>query len=268
MAGIFDNLLAPFSTGPADQAAAAQTQGLNTGYQQLADLYGLGNQTLASNYAQGLQPFQQNFANAQQGQTALGNALGLNGPSGNAAATQAFQNNPGYQFLINQATQGVDRNQAAAGMLGSGNTNLDLANQISGIANQGWNQYIQNLQPYQGAAQNAAQGIGGLFSGLGQGINQNVTNQGQAAYGTQAGIGNANANAALAQYQAGNNLWGLLGGIGKLGVSGAGSAAGAGGTAAGAGGTLGGNALSSLGSGVMSGLGSIGSAAGTLLPFI
>jgi hypothetical protein len=249
MAGIFDNLLAPFSTGPADQAAAAQTQGLNTGYQQLADLYGLGNQTLASNYAQGLQPFQQNFANAQQGQTALGNALGLNGPSGNAAATQAFQNNPGYQFLINQATQGVDRNQAAAGMLGSGNTNVDLANYISGLANQGWSGYLGNLQPFLGAANSAAQGIGGLFSGLGQGINQNVTNQGQAAYGTQAGIGNAQANDALAQYQAGNNLWGVLGGIGKLGVSGAGAAGGAGGSAAaGAGGTVGGNLLSGIGS--------------------
>ena len=104
-----------------------------------------------------------------------------------AQATQAFQNTPGYQFQLQQGTQNVDRNQAAAGMLGSGNTDAAVSNYTTGLANQSWNQYLQNLQPYLGAAQGAAGGIGNLFSQLGQGINQNINTQGQAAYGTQAG---------------------------------------------------------------------------------
>jgi hypothetical protein len=234
MAGIFDI----FSTGPADQAAQAQQQGLQQGYGQLSSLLGAGNQTLASNYGQALQPYQQNYQQAQGGVQQLMNALGLGGAAGNAAATQGFQNNPGYQFQLQQGIQNVDRNQAASGMLGSGNTDAAVANYSSGLANQGWQQYLNQLQPFLGATQNAAQGIGGLFSQLGQGINQNINTQGQAAYGTQQNIGNAQANADLSAYGTSGNLLGALLGLGKLGVSG--------GAGAGSGGTFGGNLLSGL----------------------
>jgi hypothetical protein len=218
MAGIFD----VFSTGPADQAAQAQQQGLQQGYGQLSGLLAQGNQTLASNYGQALQPYQQNYQQAQGGVQQLMNALGLGGAAGNAAATQGFQNNPGYQFQLQQGIQNVDRNQAASGMLGSGNTDAAVANYSSGLANQGWNQYLSQLQPFMGATQNAAQGIGTLFSGLGQGINQNLNTQGSAAYGTQAGIGNAQAQAALAPYAIGGNLIQTLLGAGKLAAGAAG----------------------------------------------
>jgi hypothetical protein len=53
------------------------------------------------------------------------NALGLNGPQGNAAATAAFQSSPGYDFKVNQSLDALDRRAASRGMLGSGNTTLD-----------------------------------------------------------------------------------------------------------------------------------------------
>ena len=44
------------------------------------------------------------------------NALGLNGPAGNAAATAAFQAGPGYQFALEQGLEGINRTANAAGM--------------------------------------------------------------------------------------------------------------------------------------------------------
>jgi hypothetical protein len=178
-------------------------------------LSGQGRDALTTNYTAGLQPFLQNYGTAQQGTTALGNALGLNGPQGNAAAVAAFQNNPGYQFQLQQGMDAVNANAAKTGQLASGNTNLDLLKFGQGLAGTGWNQYLQNLQPYLGASQAAASGIGTLDSGLGNQLNANLTNQGNAAYGAQTSIGNANANADLARYNTSANALGAVaGGLG------------------------------------------------------
>lgn len=207
MASLFDI----FSNKNAQDAANAQTQGYQQGYNQLSNLFSQGANSLNQNYAAGLAPVQQNYNTSQQGMTALGNALGLNGAQGNAAAVQAFQNNPGYQFQLDQGNQNILRNQAATGQLNSGGTNLDLLKYGQGLANQGWNQYIQNLQPYMGLAQNSAgqalQGYGNLgnqLAGLYQG-------QGNAAYGSQVGQANAQANADLANNQASQNMWNAIG---------------------------------------------------------
>ena len=206
-----------FTNQAQTQAAQAQTAGINAGINQLQGSYGQGVNALNQNYTAGLQPFQQNYANAAQGQTALGNALGLNGQQGSAAALQAFQSaNPGYGFQLQQGENAVLANQAATGQLASGNTNLDLTNYGQGLANQSYNQYVQNLQPYLGAANSAASGIGGLYSGLGNQLNANYMGQGNAQYGAQSSIGNANANAALGNLNASGNIWGAATGAAKL----------------------------------------------------
>ena len=258
--GIFDL----FSAAPAQNAAAAQTAGLTAGYGQLAGLTGQAQGALSQNYGQAqgalagnigqgigalnqnyaaaLQPYQQNYAQAQQGMGALGNALGLNGAAGNAAATQAFWNNPAIQSQLDIGSQNVMRNQAATGQLNSGATNVDLQNYGQQVASQGWNNYINQLQPYMGYAQNSAQGIGGLSSALGnqlagqygqlgQGQAGLLSGQGQAAFGANAGIGNANANAAMAPVNASANMWGV--GLGLLGAATGSGAAGKAGQAVG-----------------------------------
>jgi hypothetical protein len=117
---------------------------------------------------------------------------------------------PGYQFALNQGSQNVLRNQAATGQLNSGATNIDLQNLGQGLASQNYNNYVSQLQPFLGAAGNAASGIGGLYSGLGNQMNQSFGNQGNAAAGAQMGIGNANANADLAGLTASGNAIGAL----------------------------------------------------------
>jgi hypothetical protein len=209
--GIFDI----FGTQDQQNAAQSQIAGINAGYGQLQDLSQQGRGALQTNYTAGLQPFLQNYGTAQQGTTALGNALGLNGPQGNAAAIAAFQANPGYQLQLQQGMDAIDANAAKTGQLASGNTNLDLLKFGQGLAGTGWNQYLQNLQPYLGAANSAATGVGGLYSGLGNQLAQSFGNQGNAAYGAQTSIGNANANADLAGLNASaNSLGAIAGGLG------------------------------------------------------
>jgi Chaperone of endosialidase len=167
---------------------------------------------LQTNYAAGLQPFQQNYGVASQGQDAYADATGVNGPAGNARATQNFQAGPGYQWQLQQGDNNILANQAATGQLNSGATNLDLQKYGQGLANQSWGQYVQNLQPFLGASNSAAGGIGTLNAGLGNQVNASNMGQGNAAYGAQTSIGNANANADLAGLNASANGLGALGG--------------------------------------------------------
>ena len=90
-----------------------------------------------------LAPYQ---ANGGAASTALGNALGLNGPAGSAAATSAFQAAPGYQYTLDQATSAQQRAAAASGMNASGNLLTAIGQTGANLANQGFQTYIQNLQ--------------------------------------------------------------------------------------------------------------------------
>lgn len=217
--GLFDNVVGFFDGSTAQNAANQQISGLQQGYNQASGLLDQGRGALTTNFTNALQPLQQNYNQAQGGVTAYGNAMGLNGPAGNAAATAAFQNNPGYQYQLQQGTENELRNQSRTGALNSGQTQVDLQNIGQGVANQGYNQYVQNLQPFLGQASTAASGIAGVDTGLGTGLANSYGNQAGLAQTTQTGIGNANANATLAQNSGVANLLGLgMNGL-KLGAS-------------------------------------------------
>lgn len=213
--GLFD----AFSSKPAEDAAAAQQAGLTAAYSQASGLYGQGRDALTANYTAGLQPFMQNYATAAPGASAYADATGAGGAAGSDRARSSFMTDPGYQFRLQQGNENVLRNAArttgTAGT-GSGNVNVDLQNYGQGQANQGWQQYIANLLPFLGQSNAAATGIGGMFGNLGNQIAGNFTGQGGLAYGTQKGIGDAQANADLARSTADANMWGAVLGGGKL----------------------------------------------------
>lgn len=212
--GLFDI----FSSSDANNAAQAQTQGYQQGYNQLGQLYGQAGNALQSNYLGGLQPVANNLNNANAGTNALGNALGLNGPQGSAAAVQAFQANPGYQFGLNQGLNAVQARQQQMGQGASGNAMLALNDYAQNYANQNWQQYLQNLQPYQNqATQNAALNLQG-YGQLGQGLSNLYSGQGNAAYGSAVGQGNAQAQADYANLNASQNLWNLFGNVAGAGL--------------------------------------------------
>lgn len=210
--GIFDI----FTNKNAQDAANAQKAGLTAGYGQASDLLGQGRDALNTNFTSALQPFQQNYGVASGGQNAYADATGANGAAGYANAKANFQTNPGYQFQLQQGNENVLRNASRTGQLASGGTNLDLQKQGQGLADQSYQQYVANLQPFLGASNAAATGGAAVQTGLGTNLNQSYGNQGQLAYQTQTGMGNAQANADLAKNTASANIFGALMQGGKL----------------------------------------------------
>lgn len=205
--GLFDNIGGFFSGSTAKDAADQQIAGLTKGYGDASDLLSQGRGALTTNFTAGLQPFLGNYSTATAGTKALTDALGITGDPTQVQAK--LQQTPGYQFNLNQGTENVLRNASRTGSLASGNTNTDLTKFASGLADNTYNNYVQSLQPFLGAAGSAASGIGGIYTGLGTGLNQSFGTQANAAYGTDVGIGNANANATLAQNSGVANLLGL-----------------------------------------------------------
>lgn len=207
MASIFDL----FNNNNAQDAANAQIAGINTGLTQATGALDTGLGQATSSYTAGLQPFINNTATANQGTTALGNLLGLNGASGNASATQQLQNTPGYQFTLDQGTQNVMRNQAATGQLASGATNVDLQNLGQNTATTAaYQPYLQALQQYLPYSTASAQGQGALYSGLAGTQTATAGQKASLDYGANTSIGNANANADLANNAAAANQLGAL----------------------------------------------------------
>src|SRR5262245_21910186 len=122
--GIFDI----FSNDAAEDAAAAQKQGLQAGYGQLSDLLGKGRDVATNYYGNAAATFQPFLAAGTGGTNAYADATGANGAEGQTRARANFQTDPGYQFRLDQGNENVLRNQARTGQLASGATNLDLLN--------------------------------------------------------------------------------------------------------------------------------------------
>jgi hypothetical protein len=201
--------------GGANNAASAQTSAMLLGLGAAGNNANQANQDLTSATQAGVAPFQANLATANQGVGALGNALGLNGAAGNQSALAQLATTPGYQFTLGQGNNAINAAAAAKGMLNSGNQATALANYDSGLAQNTYSNYVSQLQPYLGASQAAASGIGGMYQNLGNqqaSVQNNLTNAEMPLFGE---IGNAQASADLANQGLGLNLLG--GGLKGLG---------------------------------------------------
>lgn len=115
--------------------------------------------------------------------TTLGSLFGTNGQ---APDYSSFNNQPGYQFAVQQGTQAINRQAAANGSLYTPQTLASVGNYVQGQASQSYNTYVQQLL--------TAAGLGGQANaGLAQGDIQTGTNISQA----QINQGNANASGTL-----------------------------------------------------------------------
>src|SRR5271166_5128232 len=212
--GFLDNLLAPFGTGAQQSAAAAQQAAIQQGMAQGSAALNQGTQDIQNTYASGLQPLQQTYGTAQQGTGALASLLGFGGDP--SAVLKSLQNTPGYQFTLGQGTSNVDRNAAATGSLNSGNTDKAVADYTTGLANNTYQNAVNNLQPYLGLQGQTAGNIGSLSGQEAGQLSQNQQQLASLLYGGNVGQGNAQAQADLAPLQAGANMWGLGGNLAKL----------------------------------------------------
>lgn len=142
--------------------------------------------------------------------TTLGlDALGVNGPEGNARATGAFQAGPGYQYAVDQSLDGINRSAAAKGGAFGGNTLAALSDRAGNMANQEYGSWLDRLQGYISPELAANSGIAGAEAGKAP-IYTNTANS-IASLGTNTanGIANQNTQAANAEMAGSGNLWNL-----------------------------------------------------------
>ncbi len=131
----------------------------------------------------------------------------MNNPGGRLNEIGAgYQQSPGFQFALQQAMQGAGNAAAAGGMAGSPQHEQQNMGLATNLANQDYNQWLQNAM---GMYNTGLQGSQGLY------------NSGQQASDTLAQLlaGNLGSKASAA-YAGGANrnqmMGGLLGGIGSL----------------------------------------------------
>lgn len=111
-------------------------------------------------------PFVTGGTNAQNTLNAL---LGENGTTAaqQAAAQANWQNTPGYQFALQQGMNAINADAAAKGQAISGNNQQAIQQYGTGLANQTYNNYLQNLENQIGTGVNAAGGVATGMAGVG-----------------------------------------------------------------------------------------------------
>lgn len=157
------------------------------------------------------------------------NALGVNGQAAADAARSSFRESPGYQYMVDQATDQTARKMSALGALGSGNTIAAVQDRAANLADQEWGDWLSGLSGLGQIGYNAAnnqaaltKGIGDLYADQGRGE--------AGIYGNFAGMGSstlmnsANSLANLRMQALGNgnaqaNAWNLGMGAAGLGAS-------------------------------------------------
>lgn len=195
----------------AQQAAAMKAAGMATDAAKSAQAGEAAavtgaNQTVQSTLAgqqAGLNPYQ------TAGTTGIGMLNQAVNPGGSLAGTFAFdpsniQNDPGYQFQMNEGLKALQRSAASQGLLTSGGTGKSMMNYAQGLAGTEFgNAYNRALTTYQTNRTNSLQNIQQLL-GLGQ-------------FGTQLSTA-AQQNAG--NLQSGNTMQGALA-SGQFGMQGA-----------------------------------------------
>lgn len=169
-----------FGANSKDRAIDAQTQGTNQANAALKDAYGIQINTL-SPWAQA----------GQQSMTSLANNDFMNN----------WQQDPGYQFRLDEGNKAINSAAAARGMGNSGATMKALArygqDYATGEYDKAYNRNYTRLSQLAGFGQDATNGLVNASANYGNSVANNYM-----------GLGNANAAANLAQANRFSNLLG------------------------------------------------------------
>jgi hypothetical protein len=201
--GLFDL----FNSDAADAAAARKSEGYKQGYSFASAGIDAAKKDATDWYTKAALPFETLYTRGLKGYDAYADASGVNGAEGYARARENFQTNPGYQFALDQALDANDRRAASRGMLGSGNTIADTVKLATGYADQGWKDYVSALAPNLNAANAAAAGQAGAYTGLGGTLNADELARAQYGWNKEVGVGNALAEAQMDRVRAAQASW-------------------------------------------------------------
>ena len=123
---------------------------------------------------------------------------------------QGYQQSPGMQYAIDQATTAGNRSASAGGMLGTPAAAMAVAEQAQGIGQQDYNNWMNNAMGLYGQGQQGLQNLYGTGFQASTGLGGNLANLGM----TEANMAYQGQSA---ENQAQNNaLGGIMGGLGSL----------------------------------------------------
>jgi hypothetical protein len=211
--GFFSDL---FGTGgAAEEAAQAKIQGLRQAQAYAEPLYGQGRDVLSQGYGQAQDVFQPVYNIGLGGAGAYADITGAAGAAGQDRARALFQTDPGYEFARKEALRAVERQSGTGGGQYSGNVLAALQDRASGLAQQQYGNYVQRLAPFLGYSLGGAGGLAGLYAGEAGALEKNLLGQANLGYGTQAGIGSAQAGGILGEAQAEQAALGQALGLGS-----------------------------------------------------
>jgi hypothetical protein len=209
--------------GNATKTAVGQNESILTNLQNAGNqIINTGEDKSSGALNQAVDNYNPYLATGSAATTMSGNALGLNGEAGNAAATDAFHAGPGYQFSMDQGTQAALRGASASGSLASGNTLTALQKFGTGLADQEYGSWLDRLSGASGQGLQAASGQGAALGGLAdlyQGTaDDRLGLESSVAQGRQ-GLNNDLASVKEQQEaQKGNFLKSLIGGVTSIGT--------------------------------------------------
>lgn len=164
-----------------------------------------------------LSMFNQDQANIkpqiQLGQSASTQLEGL--LNGTGPSYQAFLNQPGYKAALSQGDAAINKQAAASGNLFSTSTLGALGAYNNGQAQQGYNNYVQQLMQAAGLGNSAGSTVAQAGTATGQGMANNMNLAGSAAAAGTLGQANAFTNAlgSNSMGQFGNLLGSQFGGV-------------------------------------------------------
>lgn len=213
--GLFTDL---FSTKPAQQAATDAKAGYAAGETNASTELTKGQTGADALYGKAYAPFASLIDSTGKGAGTYADAVGVNGADGIARAGSTFKALPGYSGGLTTGIDQVMRTNARAGNLGGGNNTADEIRFASDYDNQKYGNYVSSLAPYLGANQSAISGGAGV---LGTQAAADLGVAGKKAdniYNASVGAGNAQAQADLAPYNASQNFWSALMGLGNMGA--------------------------------------------------
>lgn len=186
-----------------------------------------GSQSQAGAASQAAQLQYQEFAKAQanlqpymnMGYSAMNPLMGLMGLGGSGQPSADVMNKflsniPGFQFTNYWGQKAVQNSMASRGLANSGPALAGAAQFATGLAQQNYESYLNNLMNVVGMGQNAAAGQGGLMAQAGQTIGNTIQNMGaaQAAGYNSLGAGLNNAGNMASQFAFIGSMFGDPGG--------------------------------------------------------
>ncbi len=161
-------------------------------------------------------PFTDIYARGSKGYDTFQDATGVNGAEGIGRAGDLYRSLPGYSAGRDMGIDDLERRAAARGNLGGGNTSADTIKFASDYDSTKYKDFLSSLAPNLTMATSGAAGQGALY-GQQAGLAGNIGSQkARYGYGTETGIGNADAEATMAAEKSSQNFWGALMGTANL----------------------------------------------------